>query len=118
MHNIATAIKARAAELLTPSHGANLARGASIVVCRDHTDLTWEAIAVIHDLAVAHPAHSRAAVARHRSTDPDFNHRYLQLRDYAKELQYEAGYANANLTRGLTTHTEHGSTLRGLRPTA
>lgn len=103
MHNVASTIRAHAAELLSASHGADVARGASIVVCREHTDLTWDAIAAIHDLSIPQPAHSRAAIARHRGNDPGFNHRYLQLLDHAKELQHAAGYAHANLTRGLTS---------------
>ncbi len=118
MHNVASTIRAHAAELLSASHGADVARGASIVVCREHTDLTWDAIAAIHDLTVAQPGHTRAAIARHRGNDPHFNHRYLQLRDYAKELQQAAGYTNATLTRGLTTQDPTQLNTRRGAPTA
>jgi hypothetical protein len=102
MRDIAASIKTHAAELFTQPHTADLALRASMLACRAHTDLTWAAIAAIHDLPVAQPAFSRATVTHHRRIDPDFNDRYQQLLNHAQELRSAAGFANANLTRGLT----------------
>ena len=89
------------AKLITGSHGADIARRASITACRQHTDLTCETIAAIHHVADAQPAYSREAVGKHRHADPDFNRRYQQLLDRAAEAQRTAGFANANLKRAL-----------------
>ena len=51
----------------------------------------------------AQPSFARATVARYRRDDPDFNARYGRLLTTARQLQRQAGYANANLKRGLTT---------------
>lgn len=101
MRDIAASLKTHAAELFTPPHPADLALRTSMLACRAHTDLTWHDIATIHGLPVAQPAFSRATVTHHRHTNPDFNDRYQRLFDYAEELQQTAGFANANLTRGL-----------------
>jgi hypothetical protein len=103
MHSIAVTIRAHAAELFASPHGADLARRASILVCRAHTDLTWEDIAAIHNVRTAQPSFSRATVTHHRRADRDFDHQYRRLLDYARELQREAGFATANLTCGLTS---------------
>jgi hypothetical protein len=103
MRDIAIAIKLDCEELLSSSHGAQVARFTSISLCRNHTDLTCYEIADIHAVNEAQPAYSHDAVARHRRTDHDYAHRYRQLADQAGELQRHAGYARANLKRGLTT---------------
>ena len=103
MHDIAMAIKADSAELLESSHGPDLARLTSITLCRQHTDLTCYDIAAIHRVKDAQPSFARATVARYRRRDPDFNTRYRELLATAQRLQRQAGYSNANLTRGLTT---------------
>jgi hypothetical protein len=46
---------------------------------------------------------SRATVTHHRRADRDFDLQYQQLLDYARDLQRDAGFANANLTCGLTS---------------
>ena len=103
MHAIAIAIKAECAELLTPSHGEYSARCTSISLCRDHTDLTCYEIADIHTVKDAQPSFSHATVVRHCRAEPDFAQRYRRLVDHARQLQRQAGYANANLKRGLTS---------------
>ncbi|MGO9898257.1 MAG: TniQ family protein [Solirubrobacteraceae bacterium] len=102
MHHLATAIKTNSAKLLTPAHGPNIARHASIVVCREHTDLTNHEISTIHNVNHAQPTLARATVERHRRKDPDFERRYRELLDHAHELQRQAGYTHANLKRGPT----------------
>jgi hypothetical protein len=104
MRDVAEQIQARAIELFAASHGTHIARRASIAACRQHTDLTCPTIAAIHDIADAQPTFSHAAVARYRADDRDFAHRYEQLLDYAKQARRTAGFANANLTRGLLSH--------------
>jgi hypothetical protein len=101
MHDTALAIKAHATKTFTPSHGTELARRTSILACRAHTDLTWAAIAAIHNVPAAQPTFSQATITSHRRNDPDFDHRYRQLLKHARTLQREAGYENANLTPGL-----------------
>lgn len=101
MRDTALAIKARATELFTRSHGTDLARRTSILACRLHTDLTWDTIAAIHHVPAAQPAFSQATITRRRRTDPDFNHRYRQLLDHARQTRRQAGFARADLTRGL-----------------
>ena len=85
--HIAIAIKAERAELLSASHGEYVARCTSISLCRDHTDLTCYDIADIHNVNDAQPSFSHATVVRHRRADPDFEHRYRQLLDHARQLQ-------------------------------
>jgi hypothetical protein len=102
MRDLARAIHARAAKLLASRHGPNLARHASIAICREHTDLTSREIAAIHNVNHAQPTLARATVERRRGRNPDFDDRYRQLLDHARELQRQAGYADANLKRGLT----------------
>ncbi|HEV3071969.1 MAG TPA: hypothetical protein VGY76_11155 [Solirubrobacteraceae bacterium] len=103
MRNIAMSIKTHAAKLFAPPHKADMALRTSMLACRTHTDLTWHDIATLHGLPVAQPAFSRATVTYHRRTNPDFDHRYQRLFDHAQELQRAAGFANANLKRGLTS---------------
>jgi hypothetical protein len=103
MRDIAASINAHAAELFAPPYAADLRLRTSMLACRAHTDLTWADIAVIHDIPVAQPAWLQTIITRHRRDDPDINHRYQQLLDHAKELQLAAGFANAYLTRGLTS---------------
>lgn len=93
----------RSSETQRSPPSSNDSRRTSILACRAHTDLTWDDIADIHYVPAAQAAFSRATVTHHRRTDPDFNHRYQQLLDHAQELQRAAGFANANLTRGLTS---------------
>jgi len=100
---IAIAIKAECAELLSSSHGEYSARCTSISLCRDYTDLTCYEIAYIHNVKDAQASISHATVVRHCRTEPDFAQRYRRLTDQARQLQRQAGYANANLKRGLTT---------------
>ena len=102
MRDLARAINAHAAKLLASGHGPNLARHASIAVCREHTDLTSREIAAIHNVNHSQPTLARATVERRRGRNPDFDDRYRQLLDHARELQRQAGYADANLKRGLT----------------
>ena len=103
MRAIAIAIKAECAELLSSSHGEYSARCTSISLCREHTDLTCYEIADIHNVKDAQPSFSHATVVRHGRTEPDFAQRYRRLVDHARQLQRQAGYANASLKRGLTS---------------
>jgi hypothetical protein len=103
MREVAEAINARAAELLTTPHGADIARRASITICRQHTDLTCDAIAAIHHVNAAQTTYSRSAVERHRRDDPDFERRYRQLLRYAEQARRNAGFNNAHLKRALTS---------------
>lgn len=103
MRDIAIAIRRDCEGLLSSSHGIYAARCTSISLCRNHTDLTCYEIADIHAVKEAQTAHSHATVARYRRTDRDYAARYQQLADQARELQRQAGYAKANLKRGLTT---------------
>ena len=112
MREVADAIQARTTELLATSHGADIARRASITICRQHTDLTCELIATIHRVNDAQPAHSRATVAKHRHADPDFNRRYEQLLEHARAARQQAGFANASFKRALAPiprRTDQGS---------
>ena len=101
MREVAETIQKRAAELLTASHGAHIARRASITACRQHTDLTCTTIGAIHHIPGAQPACSHAVVERYRRADPAFEARYQQVLRYAEQARREAGFANANLTRAL-----------------
>ena len=103
MRAVAIAIKGECADLLNPSHGEYVGRCTSISLCRDHTDLTCYEIAEIHDVKDAQPAFSAATVARHRHADRDFDQRHRQLLRRSRQLQRQAGYANAHLKRSLTT---------------
>jgi hypothetical protein len=103
MRHVAKQIQARASELLAASHGAHIARRASIAACRQHTDLTCTAIAAIHHVTDAQPAFSHATVARYRADDPEFDRRYQHLLDYAEQVRCAAGFANAKLKRALTS---------------
>ncbi|HZU76379.1 MAG TPA: hypothetical protein VFA70_06415 [Dehalococcoidia bacterium] len=105
VRELAIAIKTDAAKLLASSHGSNIARHASIAVCREHTDLTSRQIGTIHDVNHPQPWIACATVERHRRKDPDFDRRYRELLTRARELQRQAGYTNANLKRGLTTRS-------------
>jgi hypothetical protein len=116
MHDLAIAINAHSAKLLASSHGPNMARHASIAVCREHTDLTSHEIGTIHIVNHAQPTLARANVERHRREDPDFDRRYRQLLDHAHELQRRAGYARARLKRGLTRRRPRSSSAT-LAPT-
>ena len=102
MNDLAIAIKAHSATLLAPSHGPNTVRHASIAVCREHTDLTSREIATIHNVNHVNPNLACATVERYRGKDPDLDRRYRQLLDHANDLRRRAGYAHANLKRGLT----------------
>ncbi len=102
MHDLAIAIKADSAARLASSHGPKVAQLTSITLCREHTDLTCCDIAAIHHVKDAQPSFARATVVARRRHDPDFNTRYRQLLATARDLQRQAGYANANLRRGLT----------------
>jgi hypothetical protein len=104
MRGVANAIQARAAELLTAPHGADIARRASITTCRQHTDLTCDDIAAIHGVKAAQTTYSRTAVDRYRRDDSDFNRRYQQLLDDAEQARHTAGFANANVTRALAAN--------------
>jgi hypothetical protein len=101
MESVAAAIKTRAEELFAASHGANAARRTSIVAGDQHTDLTRNAIAAIHGVKKEQTAFSEAIVTRRRRADPDFDHRYRQLLEHARQLQRQAGFANARLSVGL-----------------
>ncbi|MGB8879602.1 MAG: hypothetical protein WCD11_25030, partial [Solirubrobacteraceae bacterium] len=101
MREVADAIQARAAVLLGTSHGADIARRASITICREHTDLTCDELAAIHHVKAAQTTYSRTVIERRRD-DPAFEHRYRQLLASALELRQQAGYANPYLQRGLT----------------
>jgi hypothetical protein len=105
MRRVAEQIQDRAIELLLSSHGPHLACRASIAACRQHTDLTCPAIAAIHHVVDAQPAYCRAAVDRRRRNDAGFDHHYELLLDHAKQARTVAGFANANLTRGLTANS-------------
>jgi hypothetical protein len=101
MHSVAAKIRAHAAELFSAPHGTDLALRTSILACRAHTDLTWAEIAAVHDIPVAQPTWTQATVARRRRENPSFDHECQQLLHHANTLQQEAGFADANLTRGL-----------------
>jgi len=103
MRHVADQIQKRACELLAAAHGKHLTRHASIAACRNHTDLTCVTIAAVHGIRNAQPALSQAIVARHRRGDPQFDRRYQQLLADAERARRIAGFANANLQRGLTT---------------
>lgn len=103
MRHVANAINTRAADLLAQSHGPDVARRTSIAVCREHTDLTCYDIAAIHNVADAQPAFASATVIKHQAIDQDFDRRYQQLKDHARQARHDAGFANANLKRGLTS---------------
>jgi hypothetical protein len=103
MHDLATGIRSRSAEILAPTHGPQVAQLTSIALCREHTDLTCYDIAAIHHVKHAQPSFARATVVARRRRDPAFNNRYRQLHAAARDLQQQAGYANANLKRGLTS---------------
>jgi hypothetical protein len=103
MHDIATGIRTRSAEILAPTHGPQVAQLTSIALCREHTDLTCYDIAAIHHVKDAQPSFARATVVARRRHDPDFSTRYRQLLATARDLQRQAGYATANLKRGLTS---------------
>jgi hypothetical protein len=103
MHDLAIAIKTRATELLASSHGVDAARRASIACCQQLTDLTRDAIAAVHGIKRVEPPDKQATVSRHRQLDHDFDQRYRQLLDQARELQRGAGYGNTSLRRGLAT---------------
>jgi hypothetical protein len=113
MRNLTMTIKTQVGELLATPRAENAARCASITLCRQHTDLTCPTIAAIHNVADAEPSYSKAVVARGRREDPDFDHRYRQLLDRTRTLQRRAGYANAHLKRGLTTHPRPARTPPG-----
>ena len=102
MRDLARLINAHAAKLLTSGHGPNIARHASIAICREHTDLTSREIAAIHNVNHAQPTLARATIDRRRGRNADFDDPYRQLLDHARELRRQAGYADANLKRGLT----------------
>jgi hypothetical protein len=82
-------------------NGIDAARRASIACCQQTTDLTRDAIAAVHGIERVEPSDKQATITRHRQLDHDFDQRYQQLLDEARKLQSEAGYANANLRRGL-----------------
>lgn len=103
MSHVAKRIRACAGELFTGPYGPDVALRASIAVCREHTDLTGETLAAIHHIKDAQLAFSRATLASHQHADCDFDRRYRQLLNHAQAAQREAGFANANLKRGLTT---------------
>lgn len=107
MRDLARAISTHAVKLLAPTHGPNIARYASIAICREHTDLTCLQIATIHNVNHAQPTFAHAAVERRRRSDPDLDRRYRQLLDHAQQLRRQAGYANANLRRGMTRQSGH-----------
>jgi hypothetical protein len=110
MRDIAIAVKRGCDSLLGSAHGEHLARCASISLCRDHTDLTCYEIADIHTVKDAQPSFSHATIARHRRTDRDFEQRYRQLVEQTRELQRQAGYARANLKRGLAAKAPDAAT--------
>lgn len=99
MHAVAEAIKGRAEELFPGEDPATSLR-ASALACRGHTDLTWPEVAAVHRIP-AYAAFFQKTVSERRRGDPDFDRRYRDLLAYARELRCSAGYANANLCRGL-----------------
>ena len=108
MRAVATAIKARAVELVTPPPTADQALRISMVACREHTDLTWDDIAHIRNV----PAYATwfKPPSQPLPRRPDFDQRYQRLLESAHELRREAGFANAHLKRGLArkaTHRKH-----------
>ncbi len=104
MREVSDAIQARAGELLSTSHGADIARRASITVCPQHTDLTCDDLAAIHNVNAAQTVYSRTVIQRRRRDDPTFEHRYRQLLAHARDLRQQAGDVNAYLRRGLTSN--------------
>ena len=106
---IATAVNPRALELFLPRFGSDLALRASMVACRTHTDLDWRDIASMHDRPTARPANTRASVAYHRRTDPEFERLNAELLEHAHAQRRAAGYTDARLTGGLVSR----STTRG-----
>ena len=97
---LASAIQARADELLATSHGADVARRASITVCREHTDLTCDEIAAIHDVKDAQPAFSRAPSPPPTRRLPTSIARYRQLARTRREPpQRKADFATRTSAR-------------------
>jgi TniQ len=109
MRAVATATKTRAVELFTPPHTTDQALRISMVACREHTDLTWDDIAHIHNVP-AYANWSQATVSNHCRDDPDFAQRYQRLLENAHELRREAGFANAHLKRGVALNRPTAST--------
>ncbi len=118
MRAVAEAIRATATELFGTEDDIGLRAGA--LACREHTDLTWAEIAALHGTR-AHPTFFQTTVAARRRDDPDFDRRCRQLVDRAEALRRSAGFANANLHRGLaccseSTASRDGAPHRGARP--
>lgn len=65
MRDLARAINAHAVKLLASGHGPNIARHASIAICRERTDLTSREIAAIHNVN-----HAQPTLARDRRASP------------------------------------------------
>ena len=70
-------------------------------------------IAAIHGVTDAQPFWSHTTVARLRREDPDYAQRYQKLLAATKALQRKAGFANANLKRGLTRTAKIAGTPPG-----
>lgn len=102
MRAVAEAIGGKAAELLPTEGPIGLRAGA--LACREHTDLTWAEIADLNETR-AHPTLFQETVAARRRDDLAFDGRYRDLLDCAEDLRRSAGYANANLRRGLGTQS-------------
>lgn len=101
MRGVAEAIRGTATELLPIADSIGL-RAASALACREHTDLTWAEIAALYRIP-AYVTLFENTVSERRRGDPHFNGRYRDLLDCAKDLRRSAGYANANLRRGMVT---------------
>jgi hypothetical protein len=103
MRAVAEAIKEKAGDLF-PGEDPAIRLRASALVCREHTDLTWPEVAAVHGIS-AYAAFFEKTISERRRGDPKFDRRYRNLLTGAKELRRSAGYANANLRRGLITQS-------------
>jgi hypothetical protein len=112
MRAVAEAIGGAATELFGTEDDIGMRAGA--LACREHTDLTWAEIAALFETR-AHPTLFQSTVATRRRDDPDFDRRFRQLVDHAGALRRSAGFADANLQRGLAGCSENTASRRGAR---
>jgi len=102
MGEVARSIVGSAQEIFGDSRLGLAERGAGVVACRAHTDLTWDEVAELHGLGYA----ARAVQARRRATaraerDPEFSTRSKELVRAGRRARVAAGYRHARLGAGL-----------------
>ncbi len=102
MREVAASIRCDAAEIFGDSGLRSPGLHASLLTCREHTDLTWAELAEVHRLPYAQPQWSRGIVVCRRA-DRQFQERFEALGSHAAVLREKAGFADAQLTRGLVT---------------